>query len=324
MSDIEVIGLGALNVDNIYRVSHILKDGEALIDEMGSFPGGSAANTIYGLARLGLSTGFIGAVGDDAAGRLLIQDFNKVGVDTSQIIIEHGVKSGSTLCLSPLSGKRSIYIMPGANNHLTIDDIDLSYINAVSLLHISSFADDRQFRLLPGLVDGLAPSVKVSFSPGELYANKGIEPLSPILGRTYVLFINQSEMKKLTGKDTTEGAEVCLGNGCQIVVVTLGKGKRLAGSKATTSICYIRDTNREYLIEPVGQIENTDVDTTGAGDAFATGFLYGLMKGKGLEECGRLGDIAAQFCISQLGARQGLPIVGELAHRYYELYAKQL
>ena len=63
MSNSEVVGLGALNTDNIYRVERILEDGETVVKESASFPGGSAANTIYGLARLGVSTGFIGAAG---------------------------------------------------------------------------------------------------------------------------------------------------------------------------------------------------------------------------------------------------------------------
>ena len=87
-------------MDNIYRVERILEDGETVVKESASFPGGSAANTIYGLAKLGVSTGFIGAVGDDAEGKLLLQDFQKVGVDTSQIKVKPGAKTGSALCLS--------------------------------------------------------------------------------------------------------------------------------------------------------------------------------------------------------------------------------
>ncbi len=213
MSKIEVIGLGALNLDHIYRVEHILEDGEALVDEVGVFPGGSAANTLYGLARLGISTGFVGAVGDDIEGELLVQDFSEVGVDTSQIITERGVKSGSTLCLSAGSGKRSIYVIPGANNLLAMDDIDLSYINQASLLHIASFADDRQFQLLLELMNEIAPSVRISFSPGELFTAKGIKSLATIISRAHILFVNQSEIRKLTGKDFAAGAKVCLEHG---------------------------------------------------------------------------------------------------------------
>lgn len=324
MSKIEVIGLGALNLDHIYRVEHILEDGEALVDEVGVFPGGSAANTLYGLARLGISTGFVGAVGDDIEGELLVQDFSEVGVDTSQIITERGVKSGSTLCLSAGSGKRSIYVIPGANNLLAMDDIDLSYINQASLLHIASFADDRQFQLLLELMNEIAPSVRISFSPGELFTAKGIKSLATIISRAHILFVNQSEIRKLTGKDFAAGAKVCLEHGCQIVVVTLGAGRKLSGNETTTAICYIRDAINEYLIEPISQIEAAAVDATGAGDAFATGFLYGLLEKKKLRQCAILGDIIARFSITKIGARQGLPTATQLAQRYAELYNKQL
>ncbi len=88
------------------------------------------------------------------------------------------------------------------------------------------------------------------------------------------------------------------------MVVTLGKGIRL---RKTTAVGYIRDAENEYIIEPASRDIGAEVDTTGAGDAFAAGFIYGLVKGKGLEECGHLGDIVAQFSITKLGARDRLP-----------------
>ena len=324
MSNIEVIGLGALNIDHIYQVERILDDGEAVVEVAGSFSGGSAANTVYGLAKLGVRTGFVGAVGDDDEGRLMLEEFKKVGVNTSQIRIKQGAKTGSTLCLSARSGRRSLYVVPDANNLLTKDDLALAYINQANLLHISSFADDRQFQVLLELIDKLAPSIKVSFSPGALYAAKGLKALTPILGKTNVLFTNEDEIEELTDKDFIEGAKTCLRQGCQIVVVTLGKGKRLTSSKRPSSICYIRDASNECLIEADSRTKFSTVDTTGAGDAFATGFLYGLLKRKGLEECGQLGDIVARFCIGKVGARQGLPTLTELTEYYRELHKERL
>ncbi|MFW9806404.1 MAG: carbohydrate kinase family protein [Candidatus Thorarchaeota archaeon] len=126
----EVIGFGALNIDNIYRVRCILEDGESLAREAGSFPGGSAANTIYGLSKLGINTGFIGAIGNDNQGKSLIRDFDKSGVETRYIIVKAKARTGKTLCFSNNLGKRSIYILPGSNNLLSIDDVNLSYINS--------------------------------------------------------------------------------------------------------------------------------------------------------------------------------------------------
>ncbi len=324
MSKIDVIGLGALNIDNIYKVERILEDGEAVVKEMAAFPGGSAANTIYGLAKLGVNTGFIGAIGDDAEGKTLLRDFKKVGVDTSQIKMKRKAKTGSVLCLSTTT-ERSLYVLPGANNLLDIKDIDLNYINRARMLHLASFADDRQFKMLLRLIDRLDSPIKVSFAPGTLFAGKGLKALIPLLARTYVLFINRDEIKELTGKDVIAGAEICLEKGCQIVVATLGKGTRLkigrgSAQKTVTAIAYIRGAEGAYAIEPPKDAPAM-ASTIGAGDAFATGFLYGFLNGKRLQDCGRLGDIVAQFKIAKMGARPGLPTADQLAQRYQQLYA---
>ena len=329
MNNIDVIGLGALNIDHLYQVERILEDGETVVHETKSSPGGSAANTIYGLAKLGVSTGFAGVVGNDAEGKILVGDFQEVGVDTSQIRVKPGARTGSVICLSDRLGRRSLYVVPGANNLLALEDLDLTYINQAGMLHLSSFADNRQFKVSLELMDRLDSSVKLSFSPGALYAAKGLEALSPILGRTHILFINEKEIRELTGRDFTTGAKACLERGCQIVVITMGKGTELELVKGTihrkvSSVCYVKDKEQPFVIEPDSRHFVPEVDTTGAGDAFAAGFLYGLLKEKGLEECGHLGDIVAQFSITKVGARAGLPTLAELSQCYQELYNQEL
>jgi ribokinase len=326
------IGLGALNMDNIYRVERILGDDEAVAagnntreyqetEKLGKFPGGSAANTIYGLAKLGISTGFIGAVGGDTEGKDLLADFRKAGVDTRHIKINPKAKTGAAICLSDTLNFRSIRIIPGANDLLVMDEIDLPYINQADMLHIASFAGDRQFKLSLELPSKLDSSVKVSFSPGALYAAKGLKVLRPILARTHVLFTNNIEMRQLTGEDFDSGAQTCLQMGCRIVVVTLGKGTRYKDIMATS---YVRSAEKEYIVEPLDKSITSASDTIGAGDAFAAGFLHGLLHGKELEECGRLGDIVARFSITRAGARPGLPTLAQLSRRYRQLYNKKL
>jgi ribokinase len=329
MSNIEVVGLGALNIDHLYQVERILEDGEVVVNWAETFAGGSAANTIHGLAKLGVNTGFIGVVGDDTEGKVSIQDLQKVGVDTSQIRRKSGARTGLVLCLSDRQGKRSLYVTPGANNLITVDDFGLTYVNRARMIHISSLTDDRQFQVLRELMGKLDSSIKVSFAPGALYAAKGLKALTPILVRTHVLFINQNELRQLTGEDIIVGTEICLKHGCHMVAVTLGKGVRLelgegVSHKIVTAVSHIRDADNEYAIEATNQRTTSEVDTTGAGDAFAAGFLYGLLKGKGLEECGHLGDIVAQFSITRAGARDGSPSLAELTNRYRKLYSKRL
>ena len=326
--NIEVVGLGALDIDHLYRVERILEDGESVVNETLSSLGGSATNPIYGLARLGGATGFCGIVGDDAEGRILIEDFEKAGVDTAQIRAASGAKTGSVLCLSDRQGRRSLYVTPAANSLLTGDDLDPAYINRAKLLHLSSFAGEGQFEVLLKLMDRLSPSTRLSFAPGALYAAKGLDALSPIIRRTHVLFANRDEIGQLSGEDISSGAKSCLKLGCAIVAVTLGRGARVelgqgAGRKTVTATCYLRSAEREEIIEPARDTAS-GVDTTGAGDAFAAGFLYGLLKGKGLRECGWLGDTAARCSISRAGARKGFPTAEELARHYHRLCSQEL
>jgi len=92
MSTIDVIGFGALNMDHLYRVKQIVLDGEVPIDHVTVTPGGSAANTIYGLAKLGVRTGFVGAIGDDVQGKASLSDLQSIGVDTTHIRIKKAKK----------------------------------------------------------------------------------------------------------------------------------------------------------------------------------------------------------------------------------------
>jgi ribokinase len=326
MNSVELIGLGALNIDNIYGVERLLEDGEAVVKATGSFPGGSAANTVYGLARLGIGTGFVGAVGEDIEGKELLGSFQDAGVDTGHIRVKPWEKTGQTLCFSDGLGKRSIYVIPGANSLVTAGDIEPAYINQAKMLHMSSFADEGQFQLLLGLMDTLDTAVDISFSPGEIYATRGLTALAPILERTRVLFVNKKEIQRLAAADFETGAENCLGLGCEVVVVTLGgrsEGETPDRERAGAT-SYISEAAGGYYIKTKGENKPPAVDTTGAGDAFAVGFLYGLLKGKATRQCGLLGDITARFSLTKWGARGGLPSAAELGRRYHELYGQQL
>ena len=351
MGSIRVVGFGAMNLDELYRVQSVLADNETTIGEHQSLPGGSAANTIYGLAKLGVRAGFVGAIGTDKAGNLLLDDLKKVGVDISQIKVKEYAETGTVLGLTDRHGNRALYVSPGANSLLTKEDIDLEYVGQTELIHLSSFVDDRQFELQKWVVSNLPQSVKVSFTPGAIYTRKGLNALTPILMKTHILFANENEIEELTGAEYRVAARYFLDKDCQIVIVTLGRGTLqkintaqlaldfaqypkvssppgLSGSTTNRNeiqfrfASYVADARNEYIIE--SKPLKKRVDTTGAGDAFATGFLYGLLNGKGLEECGHLGDIVAQFSITKVGARQGLPTLSELSQHYRELYNKEL
>jgi ribokinase len=313
MAQIDIVGFGAMNIDRLYRVDELVVDGEQLVADFASLPGGSAANTIYGLAKLVVKTGFVGAVGNDESGKDLLNDFKAAAVDISQVQLKK-TATGSTICLSDKLGRRAIYVSPGANSLLNSKDIDVAYLNQAQVVHLSSFADDKQFKLQVDLVKRLKNSVKVSLAPGMLYAAKGLKALMPLLERTHIIFMNREEIEGLTGKDFRAGTRELMKSGCRIVVVTLGKG--LAESRVGMVTARICDRKKEYEVGSEKVSLKSTLETTGAGDAFATGFLFGFLKGKSVEDCGLLGDIMAGFVIRKVGARTGLPTLAQLSRKY--------
>lgn len=288
----DVIGFGALNVDRLCHVNKIACGGEeSFILSIGEAAGGSAANTIVGLARLGIKTGFIGKVANDHEGQLLLNDFRREGVDTDGItVVRHG-HSGNVTAFVDKTGERALYVHPSVNDTLTLKDIDHEYAKRTKFMHLASM-DEKPFETQRQLVEML-PEVKISIDPGEIYAAKGIAKLAPILRKCYVFMPSENELRVLTGKHFKKGAAAILKHGVCIVAVKLGqKG------------CYVTDGKESYFIEPP---DAKPVDKTGAGDAFCAGFLYGLIKEKDLYECGRLGNFVASKCIEKIGARAGLP-----------------
>jgi len=313
MAKIDVVGFGAMNIDHLCQVNELVVDGEHSVKDFESIPGGSAANTIYGLAKLGLKTGFVGAVGTDKYGKALVDDLKTAAVDTSQIRIKKA-ETGSTICISDKLGRRAIYVSPSANNLLNQKDIDIAYCNRAQMVHLSSFADDRQLKLQIASVKKLKDTVKVSLAPGMIYVTKGLKALAPLLKRTDVVFMNREEIERLTGRGFQTGARELVKSGCQIVVVTLGKG--VAKDKTSTVTAYILNGENEFEVVSEKAGRKSLLETTGAGDAFAAGFLFGLLKGKRIEECGLLGDIVAGFAIKKVGARSGLPTLPQLSQEY--------
>ena len=311
-----VVGLGALNADRVYRVKKVHSDGETAIESAGVYGGGSAANTIYGLARLGIATGFCGAVGGDDTGRMLLADFKKAGTDARCVKVKEGKESGAVLCFSG-GASRSLYVLPGANSELAFEEVDLGYVNSARWLYVSSFVDDAQFELSHKVIAALASSVRLGFSPGMLYVERGFKALGPMMRRADIVFFNRRETEELTGKGFEAGADACLKAGCRTVVVTLGQGIAIMNQSV---VAYVRHGGGACWIG-AGQADNIKAaDTTGAGDAFAAGFLFGILSDKDAQTCGELGHTTARLSLRFCGARQGLPTRSQLLKEHASFY----
>jgi ribokinase len=300
MNGFDVVGFGALNVDKLFKVNKFAKaEDEIFIQDYAEACGGSAANTAVGLARLGCNVGYIGKVGCDREGDLLIQDFLTEGVDINGTIRAEQGESGSVLGFVDKKGARALYIDSGVNDTITLDEVNIRYASRAQFLHLTSFVGDKSFQTQKKLLDAIPINAKVSFDPGALYARKGYAAMEPIVKKTYVLMPNAIELELLTGKvDYCKGADLMVGRGVKIVAVKLGGDG-----------CYVTDGHERHLIDP---FKVNVADTTGAGDAFCAGFLYGLVNGKSLFECGRLGNFVASRCVMKMGARAGLPFAKDL------------
>ena len=298
MSDMDAIGFGALNLDKIYLVDKIPKaEEEGYVKDLQLHPGGSAANTIVGLARLGLKTAYIGKVGSDEDGRILLEDLKREGVDTKCVIRAEG-RSGSALILVDESGNRAILVDPGVNDTIRFEEIDLDYVKRFKLLHLTSFICKNGYDSFISQKKIVREVDRVSFDPGAVYAERGLKEMEDILKYTTVFLPNRAEIEMLFGLDYKDAVEECIGMGIEVVAIKMG-----------SEGCYIRKGDREYFVK---SFKVNVVDTTGAGDAFNAGFLYGYLKGKDVEECGKLGNLIASYCIQKVGAREGLPRIDDL------------
>ena len=292
----EVIGIGALNYDVLYVVERIAGPGEEVgIIDINKAPGGSAANTIVALARLGVDTGFIGVLGNDNEGDIILNTFRKEGVDA--VIKRINGCTGAAIGFIDSKGERTLYIYPGVNDELRINDIDMEFVANSKFVHMSSFVNRAQLEMLCEVATQLKESKsKLSFSPGMLCSKYELADLCTIIERSEVVFLSENELESLvSGNNYEHRASKLLDIGASIVCVTLGERG-----------CYVVNTAAEsYLVEayPADDV----VDTTGAGDAFAAGFLYGLLHSKSIYECARAGNLLASYCIRKYGSRNGLP-----------------
>lgn len=296
----EIIGFGALNVDRLYSVDKIVShDEESFITSETDTPGGSAANTIVGLARLGCSTSIIGKIAEDDEGDLIEYNLAVNGVYTNNLIYSESGSTGKCIGFVDKNGERCLYISPGVNDDIKIGEINPLNIMRCKIMHYTSFVGDS-FNTQIELLEKLSKETLLSFDPGMLYVEKGFDELKPILERTDILLINESELRLLCNNDYDDLKELTLGLldlGIDTVVVK-------QGSKGVFAI----NNSQECFVEAY-QCEV--VDTTGAGDSFNSGFLYSFLKGYDLEKSCQIGNWVASKAIQGFGMEK-FPTAKEL------------
>ncbi len=286
----EIIGFGALNVDKLYSVENIVgKDEESFIKSETSTPGGSAANTIVGLSRLGCSTSIIGKIAEDEDGDLIEYNLAINGVYSNNLIYSQTGSTGKCLGFVDSEGERCLYIDPGVNDEIELGEINPLNIMRCKIMHYTSFVGDS-FKTQIEMLDLMNDETLLSFDPGMLYVQKGFDELRPILERCNILLINESELRLLCNNNEGSLKELAvdlLDFGIETVVIK-------QGSKGVFAM-----NNREECF--VEAFKCDVVDTTGAGDSFNSGFLYSFLKGYDLEKSCRIGNWVASKSIEGFG-----------------------
>jgi sugar/nucleoside kinase (ribokinase family) len=256
--------------------------------------GGSAANTAAGIASLGGSAAFIGKIRDDALGEIFLHDLLSTGVVYTTSPSTSGPPTARCLILVTPDAERTMNTYLGTAGALDADDVDSVLVGGARLTYVEGYLVG-----LPSAEDALAVAVKTAHDAGRRVALTLSDPswvalqrdaFTALLPSVDILLGNEAEALEITGESDLEGALRGLTKTCPVVAITRGAAGAVASNgNETVSV----------PAQPVTKLE----DTTGAGDLFAAGFLLGLARERPLEECLRLGALAAAEVISHIGAR---------------------
>jgi ribokinase len=261
--------------------------------------GGSAANTIAALARMGLSAKFIGKVGEDVEGDFLLESLKPAQTD----LICRGGKSGVCLVVLDRHQDRFLFVSGNANSTLRFDEIKLGELKDTSWIHLSSFIGEPPFEAQTALLNWIDASMRVSLDPGEIYASKGFDKIRPLIERSTILFLTEKEIKMLTHRDLFDGAKSLMEMGPSILVCKRGR----QGS-------HVFSEGEDFEV-PAIQVEA--VDNTGAGDVYNAGFLTGIILGKSLGECALFATKVAAKSVMGYG-RDCYPTKEDLKNFFHE------
>jgi sugar/nucleoside kinase (ribokinase family) len=314
-AEYDVLGIGnaifdvLVQTDEGFLAAHgMTKGGMALIDEaratsiyrdMGpatEMSGGSAANTIVGVADLGARAAYVGKVRDDQIGRLYTHDIRAAGVAFETLAASNGPATGCSYILVTPDGERTMNTYLGAAQELMPGDIDAAQVAASAIIYLEGYLWDPKsakdaFVKASIIAHDAGRQVALTLSDAfcvDRYRGEFVDLMRN--GTVDLVFANEAELHSLYQTADFDTALAQLRSDTKLGVVTRSeKGCVVASKDGVTAVPAF----------PVDKI----VDTTGAGDLFAAGFLFGLVRGAGYENAGRLGALAAAEVIQHIGAR---------------------
>lgn len=326
MSDIDVLGIGNAIVDIIAKCDDKVlqdldlpkghmqlistEDADRLYDAMGpavEISGGSAANTCAGIGAFGGKTGFVGVVNDDQFGKVFAHDLNAIGVKFDTPFSTGETPTARCLVFVTPDGERTMNTYLGACVELGTEEISENQVKSAKITYLEGYLFDpprakEAFFKAAEIAKSAGQRIALSLSDGFCVERHRADFLKFVKQHVDILFANEEEIKALYQADSFTNAADLVRHDVELAALTQGaKGSMILHGNATMAAPSI----------PVEAV----VDTTGAGDLYAAGFLYGFTQGKNLEICGSLGAVAASEIISHIGARPEANLV-DLAKKY--------
>lgn len=323
----DVVAIGNAIVDVLARADDALIEGEGLtkgsmrlIDAgeaerlyaaMGpaiEMSGGSAANTLAGLAALGQRCGFIGQVADDQLGRVFAHDLTALGVDFTTAAREGDPPTARCLILVTPDGQRTMNTFLGASQFLPPAALDEAMIADAAILYLEGYLWDpaeprAAMRRAIDVARGAGRRVAFTLSDAFVIDRHGDDFRAMIADGTIdILFANDVEIRALTGEQDFDAAVAAVAGKVPLLVVTRG---------AEGAIAVEGGVRTAVTAEPIDQV----VDTTGAGDLFAAGFLSALAQGRDMAACLTTGAVCAREIIAQVGPRAQTDLKAAVARR---------
>lgn len=299
----EVVCMGHANLDVIvYSTFRPRSDGDFLVKDLELHPGGSAANTAVGLARLGSEASFIGRLGKDVPGNFLHSVLSSEGVDTRPVQRDRVESTGMTIIFVSRGGEKTMFSFVGANGNISLDSWQSMYLRKVKLFHLSGYS----------LVEKTSGNTALALLRlAKRYAVKtvidlGLRPtrsrsslMRKALGLADILMANEVEASLLSGMaDLFSSGTKLLRLGPEIVVVKLGKRGAASFTDKKTAF------HGGFRVRPV--------DSTGAGDAFNAGYIFAFLQGFDFDESLAFANAVAAIKVTGKGAQTRLPRAAEV------------
>ncbi len=296
----KILAIGSVTADVLVkRVDALPKAGTLSgIDNVFMLPGGCAVNAAIDLKKLGADISLSCLIGNDGFGSMLLTKFKEVGLDTKGVIVSNDVSTTVSIVLINSNGERSFLYNPGSAAVFTKEHIDKKLTDEADIIFVAGEM------LLPSFEGkDLAEFFSEMRSKGKITVmdtawdkdGKWLERIKDALPFTDLFMPSREEAELISGKtDPDEIADFFFDCGCRSVIIKLGKEGAL--------ICPERETRFRQGCAPCREV----VDTTGAGDSFCAGFLFGISNGWSFERSARFASCVASCCIEKTGASEGI------------------